>query len=141
MKYYTRSFNIWPSPLLFTFSLPLKINFCYFTNISLTPILNLCYTAASHQSSALHMVVLHVNTTLPVLPTLLFLSGVHVPILYVYFCPEDRFICSIFLNSTSVQFSCSGASESLQPHELQHARPPCPSPYPGVHSYTCPSSW
>ena len=31
-------------------------------------------------------------------------------------------------------------SDSLQPHELQHARPPCPSPTPGVHSNSCPSS-
>ena len=31
-------------------------------------------------------------------------------------------------------------SDSLQPHELQHARPPCPSPNPGVHSNSCPSS-
>ena len=34
----------------------------------------------------------------------------------------------------SVQFSHSVVSDSLQPHELQHARPPCPSPTPGVHS-------
>ena len=33
----------------------------------------------------------------------------------------------------SVQFSCSSMSNSLQPHEPQHARPPCPSPTPGVH--------
>ena len=31
-------------------------------------------------------------------------------------------------------------SDSLQPHELQHARPPCPSPTPGVHPNSCPSS-
>ena len=31
-------------------------------------------------------------------------------------------------------------SDSLQPHESQHARPPCPSPTPGVHSNSCPSS-
>ena len=31
-------------------------------------------------------------------------------------------------------------SDSLWPHELQHARPPCPSPTPGVHSDSCPSS-
>jgi len=31
-------------------------------------------------------------------------------------------------------------SDSLQPHELQHARPPCPSPTPGVHPDSCPSS-
>ena len=41
---------------------------------------------------------------------------------------------------SSVQFSHSVMSDSLQPHELQHARPPCPSPSPGVHSDSCPSS-
>ena len=34
--------------------------------------------------------------------------------------------------TVSVQFSLSVVSSSLQPHELQHARPPCPSPTPGV---------
>ena len=34
----------------------------------------------------------------------------------------------------SVQISCSVVSDSLRPHESQHARPPCPSPSPGVHS-------
>ena len=41
----------------------------------------------------------------------------------------------------SVQFSCSVLSDSLRPQESQHARPPCPSPTPGVHSNSCPSSW
>ena len=40
----------------------------------------------------------------------------------------------------SVQFSCSIVSNSLRPHELQHARPLCPSPTPGVHSDSHPSS-
>ena len=40
----------------------------------------------------------------------------------------------------SVQFSCSVVSGSLRPHESQHATPPCPSPSPGVHSDSCPSS-
>ena len=40
----------------------------------------------------------------------------------------------------SVQFSHSVVSDSLQPHESQHARPPCPSPTPGVHSDSRPSS-
>ena len=39
-----------------------------------------------------------------------------------------------------VQFSCSVVSDSLQPHELQRSRPPCPSPTPGVHSDSRPSS-
>ena len=38
---------------------------------------------------------------------------------------------------SSVQFSRSVMSDSLQPHESQHARPPCPSSTPGVHSNSC----
>ena len=41
---------------------------------------------------------------------------------------------------SSIQFSCSVVSDSLWPHELQHARPPCPSPTPGVNSNSCTSS-
>ena len=40
----------------------------------------------------------------------------------------------------SVQFSCSVVSDSLQPHESQHARPPCPSTTPGVYPDSCPLS-
>ena len=39
-----------------------------------------------------------------------------------------------FTSFSSVQFSHSVVYDSLQPHELQHTRPPCPSPFPGVHS-------
>ena len=43
---------------------------------------------------------------------------------------------------SSVQFSSVAQScPTLQPHELQHARPPCLSPTPGVHSNSCPLSW
>ena len=46
------------------------------------------------------------------------------------------------LGALSVQFSCSVMSNSLQPHELQHIRPPCPSPTPGVLPNPCPlSQW
>ena len=44
------------------------------------------------------------------------------------------------VENSSVQFSRSVVSDSLQPHESQHARPPCPSPTPGVHSDPRPSS-
>ena len=37
----------------------------------------------------------------------------------------------------SVQFNCSVVSDSLQPHKLQHARPPCSSPTPGVYPNSC----
>ena len=44
------------------------------------------------------------------------------------------------VRESSAQFSRSVVSDSLRPHELQHARPPCPSPTPGVYSNSCPSS-
>ena len=50
-------------------------------------------------------------------------------------CSNDHTIALI-----SVRFSCSVMSDSLRPHELQHARPPCLSPTPGVHSDSRPSS-
>ena len=48
------------------------------------------------------------------------------------FYPKDKV--------SSVQFSHSVVSDSLRPHESQNTRPPCPSPTPGVHSNSCPSS-
>ena len=48
--------------------------------------------------------------------------------------PQNTFI-------GSVQFSHPVVSNSLRPHELQHARPPCLSPTPGVHPNSCPLSW
>ena len=52
----------------------------------------------------------------------------------------DRVMSLLFnmLQFSSVQYSVM--SDSLRPHESQHARPPCPSPTPGVHSNSCPSS-
>ena len=47
---------------------------------------------------------------------------------------------SLYLIFSSVQFSRSVVSDFLRPHESQHARPPCPSPTPGVHSDSRPSS-
>ena len=51
-------------------------------------------------------------------------------------------IVAVFVeSSSSVQFSRSVTSNTLWPQESQHARPPCPSPIPGVHSNSCPLSW
>ena len=47
---------------------------------------------------------------------------------------------AFFIYFISVQFSHSVVSNSLRPHESQHARPPCPSPTPGVHTNSRPSS-
>ena len=46
----------------------------------------------------------------------------------------------LIVDLISVQFSRSVVSDSLRPHGLQHARPPCPSPTPGVYSNSCPLS-
>ena len=48
--------------------------------------------------------------------------------MYILTCPS------------SVQFSCSVVSDSLQPHASQHTGPPCPSPTPRVYPNSCPSS-
>ena len=53
---------------------------------------------------------------------------------------QDLFYGSTIV-STSVKFSSSVVSNSLQPHELQHTRPPCPSPTPAVQQNPCPWSW
>ena len=69
-------------------------------------------------------------------------------IYYPYNGPWDRMISKhfpgfpMFCESiSSVQFSHSVMSDSLLPHGLQHTRPPCPSPTPGVHPNSCSLSW
>ena len=52
----------------------------------------------------------------------------------------SRLVITFLPRSSSVQFSHSVMSDSLRPHESQHTRPPCPSPSPGVHSDSRPSS-
>ena len=57
-------------------------------------------------------------------------------------CGESVLYFCMLVAISSVQFSRSVASNSLWPHEPQHARPPCPSPTPGVYPYSCPlSQW
>ena len=59
-------------------------------------------------------------------------TGVPALLCHWHWSREDMF--------SSVQFNHSVVSNSLGPHELQHARPPCPSPTPGVDTNSCPSS-
>ena len=57
------------------------------------------------------------------------------------FFHNSKCLSSLFLNlALSDQISRSVMSDSLQPHDPQHARPPCPSPTPGVHLNLCPLS-
>ena len=58
-----------------------------------------------------------------------------------YSFPNLEPVCCSMFSSSSVQFSHSIMSDSLWPHESQHARPPCPSPTPRVHSDSYPLSW
>ena len=62
---------------------------------------------------------------------------------FIYLTYVNKVFIRYFLQSWGIksdQISRSVMSDSLQPHESQHARPPCPSPTPGVHSNSCPSS-
>ena len=52
----------------------------------------------------------------------------------------SRLVITFLPRSSLVQLSCSVVSNSLRPHESKHARPPCPSPTPRVHSDSRPSS-
>ena len=61
---------------------------------------------------------------------------------HVFFYISANLKSEYMLQSTSVQFtSVSQSCPTLWPHGLQHARPPCPSPAPGVYSNSCPLSW
>ena len=59
-------------------------------------------------------------------------------------CGDDFMVAYIYTRiylNTQFQFSHWVVFNSLQPHESQHGRHPCPSPTPGVHPHSCASSW
>ena len=59
-----------------------------------------------------------------------------------YSFPTDCCFTFVLESSKAVQFSCTVMSDSLWPHGLQHARPPCLSPTPGIYPNSCPlSQW
>ena len=55
----------------------------------------------------------------------------------IHLCGYSEFIYIIQPVISSVQFSCSVMYDSLRPHDLQHTRPPCPSPNPGAYPNSC----
>ena len=61
-------------------------------------------------------------------------------LIYLNISLATQFFAVYLTDFSSVQFSRSVMSNSLRRHESQHARPPCPSPTPGVHSDSRPSS-
>ena len=64
-------------------------------------------------------------------------------VICIYIFQICMYKCAVEIHLESVRFSSVTQScLTLQPHGLQHARPPCPSPTPGVHSNSCPlSQW
>ena len=66
---------------------------------------------------------------------IVFSWSVHLDLLQHHFLNKYMYVLYVY---SSVQFSRSVVSDSLQPHGLQHARPPCPSPTPRAYSNTCP---
>ena len=73
----------------------------------------------------------HISLQLPYMRNFLKIHGADFRIYHMNFSLKEMYL---------VQFSCSVVSDSLRPHESKHARPPCPSPTPGVHSNLRPSS-
>ena len=63
-------------------------------------------------------------------------------VLMIHISSELRSFIVIMQRENQIRsdISQSVMSDSLRPHELQHSRPPCPSPTPGVHPNSCPSS-
>ena len=105
------------------------------------------HTANSRWLFILHMVMSvsmvlfpHILPSSPLSPCL----QVYSLCLFFHCCPVNKFFSTTFLDSIymhSVDFSCSVMSDSLRPHGLQHARPPCPSLPSEVYSNLCPLSW
>ena len=98
--------------------------------------------------------ILHMHVPYPPKPLnvhVLSVSSTNINVTYFTNCPVLWVTCSLHLLPSpfpltlklpiQFQFSQSVVSDSLQPHELQHARPPCPSPTPGACSNSCPLSW
>ena len=67
--------------------------------------------------------------------------SIYYVIMFLHFFKQvNLMILPSCVHPCSDQISHSVISNSLRPHESQHARPPCPSPNPGVHPDSCPSS-
>ena len=75
----------------------------------------------------------------PLLLLLLFISFLCFS-LDLHHCRKLLIGIFVLLPLTSVWFSHSVVPDSLQPHGLQHSRPPCPSPTPRLYSNSCPLS-
>ena len=103
---------------------------------------NLCLLIGVFRQFSFNVIIWLIEfkfTTMLLVSFLSYLIIVHFSHFSAFFWSQWIFLEVYFIFS-SVQFSRSAMSDSLWPHELQHARPPCPSPTPGVHPNSCASS-
>ena len=76
--------------------------------------------------------------TMSILPKGIYkFDAIPIKIQMAFFTEIEKTTLKFLWIHSSVQFSCSVVSNSLWPHWLQHARPPYPSPTPGVYSNSC----
>ena len=113
--------KFWVKELWYILCLPLEI----FKNLS-------DFFKSSHIFNTSHILKYFVFYC--ILKSLITNSDLYVAFHYIYL------FCDHSVRFNSVQFSRSVLSASLQPHGLQHTRPPCPSPTPRVYSNSCPLS-
>ena len=112
---------------------------------SLFSLLHTCHTNISPLST--YILLTPISVSYKSNSSLVFLSNIHI-FSHGYTQTQmhslmgfHRYVYLLILvQFSSVQFSHSVVSDSLRPHGLQHARPPCPSPTPGAYSNSCPLS-
>ena len=107
--------------------------FAFFSRLSHIPLQGI-YTCCNSLSS-----FYTVLSSMAVFPSsVLFSLKCHQLLRQVF--PDNSILTALLITLEPTQFSHSVTSNSLRPHEPQHARPPCLSPTPGVHPNPCPLS-
>ena len=107
----------------------------FFRKPFLTVALVNCHFFAPHWTGTPLIKLVHPLLLIPGTPTHRRIGWT--PLFHFTFFHIFSVLCLVL---SSVQFSCSVVSDSLRPHELQHTRPPCPSPTPGAYPNSRPLS-
>ena len=104
-----------------------------FSSVQFSSVVQSCMTLCNPMNHSMPCLPVHTNSRN--LPKLMSIESVMHPTISFSVIPFSSCPQSF---TASVQFTHSVVSDSLWPHEPQHARPPCPSPTPGVYSNSCP---
>ena len=108
-----------------------------FSSVQFSSVTQSCLTLCNPMDRSMPGLPVHPNSQSP--PKPMSIESV-MPSNYLIFCHPLLLLPSIFPSISSVQFCHSVVSDSLRPHEPQHAKPPCPSLTPRVHPKPCPLS-